>query len=55
MANLDEESQWGFGQLLPVLLSFLPIWTVYETIYGRLFLKDDDFFHEMKSVLKTNL
>ena len=25
-AKLHEESKWGFGQILPILLSFLPLW-----------------------------
>lgn len=33
--SLDEESAWGFGQMLAVFLSILPIWTIFQGIYGK--------------------
>lgn len=35
---LDEESAWGFGQFLAVFVSILPIWTIFQGIYGKLFI-----------------
>lgn len=35
-AKLHEESKWGFGQILPILLSFLPLWSAYGKLLGRL-------------------
>lgn len=34
-ASVNEESKWGFGQILPVLLSLLPLWSIYEKFSGR--------------------
>lgn len=31
----QEESKWGFGQILAVLLLFLPLWSVYQSLFGR--------------------
>lgn len=31
-ANLDEENKWSFGQLLPIILLFLPCWSAYEQL-----------------------
>lgn len=33
--KLQEEMNWGFGQILPILLLFLPLWSVYEQLFGR--------------------
>lgn len=34
-AGLQEENDWGFGQILPVVLTFLPIWSVYEKLVSK--------------------
>lgn len=34
--KLQEEWKWGFGQILPILLLFLPLWSVYEQLFGKL-------------------
>lgn len=36
VTKLQEERKWGFGQIFPILLSFLPLWSVYEQLSGRL-------------------
>lgn len=36
VTELQEERKWRFGQIFPILLSFLPLWSVYETLFGRL-------------------
>lgn len=30
------EGVWGFGQTLPILLSVLPLWSIYSSIYGEI-------------------
>ena len=32
------EGVWGFGQTLPILLSVLPLWSIYSSIYGGIAL-----------------
>lgn len=32
------EGIWGFGQILPLLLSVLPLWSIYSSIYGEIAL-----------------
>lgn len=32
--TLDGEHVWGFGQILSVFLSILPMWSIFGTIYG---------------------
>ena len=32
------EGVWGFGQTLPILLSVLPLWSIYSSIYGEIAL-----------------
>ena len=32
--NLAEEHVWGFGQILSVFLSILPMWSIFSGIYG---------------------
>lgn len=36
--SLDEESAWGFGQMLAVFVSILPIWTIFQGINGKLLI-----------------
>lgn len=31
--DLNEESVWGFGQILSVSLTILPLWTIYAKVY----------------------
>lgn len=35
-----EDNMWGFGQTLAVILSVVPLWGLYERIYGILILRD---------------
>lgn len=32
--KLDAEHVWEFGQILSVLLSILPMWSIFGAIYG---------------------
>lgn len=32
--DLNEERKWGFGQILSVSLTTLPLWAIYAKIYG---------------------
>lgn len=32
--KLDGEHVWGFGQILSVFLSILPMWSIFGAIYG---------------------
>lgn len=32
--ELNEEYVWGFGQILSVFLSILPVWSIFGAIYG---------------------
>lgn len=36
--SLDEESAWGFGQILALFLSISPMWTIFQGIHGKLFI-----------------
>lgn len=36
--HMEEEHVWGFGQILAVFLSILPIWSIFGGIYGMLYL-----------------
>ncbi|KAL8734796.1 MAG: hypothetical protein Q9181_003040 [Wetmoreana brouardii] len=31
--GIHGENIWGFGQILPLLLSFLPLWGIFSTVY----------------------
>ena len=35
LSNVPGEGDWGFGQILPLLLSVLPIWSICSSIYGK--------------------
>lgn len=39
VSKLQEESKWGFGQILPVLLLFLPLWSLYGKVFGKVLLR----------------
>ena len=32
--GITHEGVWGFGQILPVLLSALPLWYIVSSVYG---------------------
>ena len=34
--TIEGENEWGFGQILPVLLTALPLWSILNTVYGML-------------------
>lgn len=36
--HMEEEYVWGFGQILAVFMSILPIWSIFGGIYGMLYL-----------------
>lgn len=36
ISDLPEEARWGFGQIPPVILSLLPLWSIYTLLYGTI-------------------
>lgn len=39
--HLDEEHMWGFGQILSVFLSILPMWSILSGLYGILYIHSE--------------